>query len=503
MDADAVFSTEPRSLNVYHPATGTVVGRVTITPSDEVHQAATRARAAQSVWGSTRWENRREVLRRLWTELSREAETWADAIRDEIGKPRSESMGEVVMGLDGIRWTVKYGQRALCDERFGAGWQRAMLIPGGRLGYRPLGVIGIIGTWNYPFFLNAPAIVQALAAGNGVVWKPSELALGCGERLQHAFDRAGFPEGLVSAVYGGADVGSALVESAIDKGVFTGGLENGRRVLGALASRGIPSVAELSGFDPAIVLPDAPRDATVRALTWGAFVGAGQTCVSVKRAYIIGNATPWVEALAAAASALRQGDPSREAVDVGPMISESARQRFHDRIQAAVQAGATIVSGGAPLSREGWFYAPTVLTAKTDAVEPILEGVFGPVVLVRGVGDIDAAVRAANSSVFGLAASVWGTDRRRLRSVAERLQAGLVTLNDVITPAGHASAPFGGTKASGFGRTHGVLGLREFTFPQAVIGRRGPGGFRPQLFPYRQGMERLLSWYVRFFHPHA
>src|SRR5262249_40957851 len=157
---------------------------------------------------------------------------------------------------------------------------RLLPIRSGRVRFRPYGVIGILGTWNYPFFLNAPAIAQALAAGNAVVWKPSEQAPLAGKRLQDSLERAGFHDGLVAAVHGGPEVGRSLVGSPLDKGMFTGGVDSGRRVLGALASRGIPAIAELSGFDPAIVLPDAAREPTLRALTWGAFVGSGQACVA-------------------------------------------------------------------------------------------------------------------------------------------------------------------------------------------------------------------------------
>src|SRR5205823_10056499 len=173
--------------------------------------------------------------------------------------------------------------------------------------------------WDYPRLLNAPPIAQALAAGNAVVWKPSELAAMAGRRLQDSLEEAGFPDGLVAAVFGGPGVGRALVEAEIDKGVFTGGVENGRRVLGALAARGVPAVAELSGFDPAVVLPDAPIGPTVKALTWAAFVGAGQTCVGVKRVLVVGDPAPWAGALAASARALRVGDPAAGNVDVGPM----------------------------------------------------------------------------------------------------------------------------------------------------------------------------------------
>ncbi|WP_422926353.1 aldehyde dehydrogenase family protein [Singulisphaera sp. PoT] len=502
MEADADQQHGPGTLDVFHPATGQVVGQVSTTSPDDVHEAVERSKRAQVEWSRKSWPERKAVLRNLWAILSSDADGWADLIRDEIGKPRSETLGEVMMGLDGIRWTVKKGHIALREEWFGAGWQRALLISGGRLGHRPLGVIGIIGTWNYPFFLNAPAIAQALAAGNGVVWKPSELALRCGQRLQAAMDRAGFPEGLVSAVYGGAEVGKALTDANIQKGVFTGGLESGRHVLQTLAGRGIPAIAELSGFDPAIVLDDAPLESTARALAWGAFVGTGQTCVAVKRIYVVGDPAPWVEKVAGIARSLRVGNPSIDVVDLGPMISRMARDRFHQRIGRAIEVGATLVCGGESLPGEGSFYAPTVLTSTIDGVEPILEGVFGPVVLIRGMPDVNSAIHAANASAFGLAASVWGKNWRRLRGVAQHLEAGQVTFNDVVTPSGNASAPFGGTKASGFGRIHGIAGLREFTTPQAILGRRA-GGFRPQVFPYRPGVEKLLTWYRRFFHPSA
>ena len=221
----------------------------------------------------------------------------------------------------------------------------------------------MLGTWNYPMFLNAPPIAQALAAGNGVVWKASESSPMCGARLEEGLREAGLPEGLVGVVQGGPAVGRALVEASIDKGMFTGGLEGGRHVLKALGGRGIPALAELSGFDPAIVLPDAPMASTVPGLIWAAYVGSGQTCVAVKRVLVVGDPAPWAEALAAAARALRVGDPAAAGTDVGPMISPRARGRFHAMVQDAVARGASVLAGGQPLGDEGSYYPPTVLLA--------------------------------------------------------------------------------------------------------------------------------------------
>ena len=483
-----------------NPATGTELGRVAMTRPDRVADVVDRARVAQADWGRTSHRERREALARWWGVLARDAEGWAEAIRDAIGKPIPEAMGEVVTALDAVRWTVKNAALALADERIGPGWQRAMLVPTGHLRWMPVGVVGMIGTWNYPLYLNAPAIVQAVAAGNAVVWKPSELAAGLGMRLQQSIDEARFPDGLVAAVHGGPEVGRTLVAARIDKGMFTGGIEAGRGVIGELGRRGIPSVAELSGFDPALVLPDAPIESTSRALAWASFVGAGQACVAVKRVYVVGNPSPWAEALATLAGNLRVGDPRSSAVDVGPMISEAARNRFHATIGRAIAAGGRLLAGGEPVEGPGWFYRPTVLAADGPEVETALAGCFGPVVVIRGVADDEAAVSAVNAGPFGLSASVWGRDRRRASALARRLEAGMVSVNDAVTPTAHAAAPFGGLKASGFGRAGGVIGLREFAQPQ-VLHVRNPGGFRPQLYPYSDRLAGVMAAYRRWFHP--
>ena len=497
-------SAELPALIARNPANGAELARVPTTDPAEVAAVVARAVAAQRAWGAMPVRARVAAVRRWWGILARDAEAWAGAIRDEVGKPPGEAMAEVVASLDGVRWTVRHAARVLRDERVGRGWQVAMLIPPARLQWAPLGVVGMIGTWNYPLLLNAPALAQALAAGNAVAWKPSELAPGLGARLQRSVDEAGFPPGLVAAVVGGGDVGRALVAApGLAKLLFTGGVANGRRVLGELGGRGVPAVVELAGFDAAVVLPDAPVGPTVRALTWGAFVGAGQTCVAVKRVVVVGDPAPWAAALADAARALRVGDPAG-AVDVGPMIDAAARDRFDATIRAAVDAGAEVLAGGAPRPGPGSFYAPTVLLATdraaADAAEARLAGCFGPVVLVRGAADDDDAAHLANATEFGLAASVWGRDRRRAAALAGRLEAGSVAINEAVTPSAHAAAPFGGCKASGFGRVRGALGLRELATPRVVHARR-PGGFRPHLFPYSPRMLTIMGLYRRFFHP--
>jgi acyl-CoA reductase-like NAD-dependent aldehyde dehydrogenase len=483
----------------YNPSTGKEIGRIPATRPETVAGIVAQARTGQLLWGATSWKRRRAVLYRFWRGLAAEADSLADLLVIEVGKPRGEAMVEVVATLDALRWTVKHGGRALAETRLGPSWQRWIMIPAARLRWAPIGVVGIIGTWNYPLFLNAPALAHALAAGNGAVWKASEFASLTGARLQRIVEQAGAPEGLIAGIQGGPDVGRALVDSEIDKGFFTGGTANGRRVLSTLASQGVPSVAELSGFDAAIVLPDAPREPTLRALTWAAFVGSGQTCVAVKRAYIVGDAAAWAGSLAERARLLRVGDPTGD-VDIGPLISDSARDRFLGSIRAAVAAGARILAGGEPSPGPGWFVSPTVLFAQDGGPELELAGVFGPVLIVRSVPDVEAAVAAVNASPYGLSASVWSGDRRCAEVIARRLEVGMVAVNDAVAPSAHAAAPFGGMKASGFGRVRGAIGLREFARPQTIF-NRSPGGFRPHLFPYSNLLGKLLALYRRLFHP--
>jgi acyl-CoA reductase-like NAD-dependent aldehyde dehydrogenase len=362
-------------------------------------------------------------------------------------------------------------------------------------------VIGMIGTWNYPMYLNAPPMAQALAAGNAVVWKPSELAPLCGAALGDSLRAAPFPEGLITTLQGGTDVGRALVNSPIDKAMFTGGAETGRRVIAELAARGIPSLAELSGFDAAIVLPDSPIDSTAKALAWASFVGCGQTCIAVKRIFTVGDPLPLANAIATIARSLVVGDPSSPTTDIGPMINTTARDRFHRMIQNSVAAGGQVLAGGTPIDGPGAYYPPTLILAPNQEAEDALSGCFGPVVVIRAASDAEEAVSLANKSSYALAASVWSADMAVARALARQLHAGMVSINDAVTPASHAAAPFGGAKASGFGRTKGLHGLREFLQPQTQIDRK-PGGFRPQLFPYASGSFtiRFLKVYLRIFH---
>jgi acyl-CoA reductase-like NAD-dependent aldehyde dehydrogenase len=482
-----------------NPATDLEIARVAATSSDQVREQISKTKTAAALWSKRPLGERIAILQRWWKVLCGEVEPLANAIRSEIGKPLPEAQMEVTATLDAIRWIVKNARFVLADQTLKPGWQRLALMSPARLRWTPFGVVGIIGTWNYPVFLDASAIAAALVTGNGVAWKPSELSIQVASLLRETLLKAEVPDGLVACLFGGPEIGQALIDGDIQKGFFTGGSTNGRMIAARLAARGIPCVCELSGFDAAIVRDDAPADSTLRGLLWASFVGAGQTCVAVKRIYIVGDAHKFASELANRTSQLRVGNPANGDVDIGPMISESARARFHQQLASTVMAGAEVLSGGEPIEGSGSFYRPTVLFATNDIPEKLLEGIFGPVVLVRGVEDDQRAIEAVNASHYGLSASVWSVDRKKAASIARQLNCGMVTINDAVTPTGLASAPFGGNGASGYGRVRGALGLREFASPQVIHDRR-PGGFRPQLFPYSPRFARILEVYRRLFH---
>src|SRR6185437_8587187 len=326
------------------------------------------------------------------------------------------------------------------------------------LTYEPLGVVGAITPWNFPFAIPLSQAAYALAAGNAVVLKPSELAPLSAAHVERLLRAAGVPGGLVQVAQGGPAVGAALVAGGVDKVVFTGSAATARAVATAAGERLVPLTLELGGKDPMLVLDDADIARAVDGALWASFLNCGQVCSGVERIYVEGSLyEPFVEELARRARGLRLGQ------DVGPLITEAARARVDGLVADAVERGAQVHAGGRVPDRTGWFYEPTVLSSVADDARLEREEIFGPVVSVARVPDERAAVAAANDSPFALGASVWTRDAVRARRVAERLRAGSVWHNDHAYSYGTAQASWGGRGGSGFGRTHSKHGLYELS----------------------------------------
>ncbi|MDQ3684651.1 MAG: aldehyde dehydrogenase family protein [Acidobacteriota bacterium] len=455
----------------FDPATGEEVGRVHLCSAEEVGRAVERARAAQKEWGKISFRERAAVILRAREMMLNEMDEIARLISRESGKPTVEAVAmEIVPTLDLMRYFARHTARLLRTERIDIGLY-GLMGRSSHVVYRPVGVVGIISPWNFPWAIPLGEIVMALMVGNAVVLKPSELTPLVALRIGDIFRRAGLGDGLLEIVTGDGSTGAALVEAGVDKIMFTGSVATGRRVAEAAARKLIPVVLELGGKDPMIVLEDADVEAAASAAVWGAFANAGQACASVERCYVHERIAPEFTArVVAKTRALRQRGNANEDADIGAMSSERQLQTVESHVHDAIARGAQVLAGGGrPRGfAQGSFHEPTVLADVNHTMIVMREETFGPVLPLMTFTTDDEAIRLANDSPFGLTASVWTRDLRRGRRIAGSIEAGTVMVNEVLYTHGIAQTPWGGVKHSGIGRTHGRLGLLELVVPHHI-----------------------------------
>jgi acyl-CoA reductase-like NAD-dependent aldehyde dehydrogenase len=455
----------------FDPATGEEVGRAPAASAAEVSAAVGRAREAQKAWGALSYEERARVIMRARRVVLDELEEIALLISRETGKPVAEAVSmELAPTLDLMQFFARRTRRLLRPEKIDIG-QYGLMGRTSRIVYRPLGVVGVISPWNFPWATPLDEVVMALMAGNSVVVKPSELTPLTGLKIADVFGRAGLAAGLLEVVTGGGATGAALVEAGVDKIMFTGSVATGKRVAESAAKTLTPVVLELGGKDPMIVLEDADVETAAAAALWGAFSNSGQACASVERCYVHETiAARFVESVVEKTRALRQNIGTADGTDVGAMSNENQLALVESHVREAVERGARALTGGrrAEGLRPGLFYEPTVLTGVDHTMTVMREETFGPVLPVMTFRTDEEAVGLANDSPFGLTASVWTKNVGRGRRMAERLEAGTVMVNEVLYTHGIAQTPWGGVKQSGLGRTHGRLGLLELVTPRHV-----------------------------------
>jgi succinate-semialdehyde dehydrogenase/glutarate-semialdehyde dehydrogenase len=496
MSTDLQINT--RKFASVNPATGEVLREFVCASEGDVLATVARARAAQPAWRDVGGTKRIAVLREFQRRLHERKSQIAAAITRESGKPRAEALvTEVLVVLDTARFLIDNARRLLDDESVPHG-NLATKLKSGRLVHEPYGVIGIISPWNYPFSIPATETLAALVAGNAVVLKPSEFTSLAALELRSVLHAAGVPEDAFQVIAGDGATGAALVHSPIDKLVFTGSVSTGKRIAMAAAERLLPVVLELGGKDPMLVLEGANVDVASSAAVWGAFVNAGQACLSVERCYV--HRSLYEEFLAACVEKtkkLRVGHGEDGQTDIGPLIHERQLQIVEAYVEDAKARGARILTGGARVPELGKnFYRPTVLADVTHQMRIMREETFGPVLPVMAFASDEEAVRLANDSEYGLAASVWTRDAQRGQRLARQIEAGTVMVNDVLSCFGISEAPHGGWKSSGIGRTHGRFGLEEMVRLKYLDVDRLPGMKKVWWYGYGERFAQQMEGFL-------
>ncbi len=485
-----------RRLRLKSPATLEPIGEIECQTAGDVRAALERARKAQPAWGEASFDERARYMRRAVKVLLERRDEFVEVISRDTGKPDLEALGaEVLTACDSLEFYAKRTKRVLADRTVPLHLMKTKKL---RLLYRPLGVVGIITPWNFPFILSLNPTVQALMAGNAVLLKPSEATPHAGHLVEELFRSAGLPEGLVSCVLGDGETGAALVEAGVDKISFTGSVATGRKVAEACGRQLIPCTLELGGKDPMIVCADADLERAANGAVFGAFANAGQVCISTERVYVVDEvADEFIRRVVEKTAALRQG-PSGES-DVGPMIWPPQLEIVERQVEDARARGAQILTGGRRNpDYDGLYYEPTVMTGVDHDMAVMREESFGPLMPIMRVRDEDEALRLANDSNYGLNASVWTRDRRRGAALAKAIESGGVVLNDCMVTYGIPESPFGGMKQSGIGRVNGEIGLKSYTQVQSiVIDRRSPKS-EMLWFPYEGRKRRSLERVMRF-----
>jgi acyl-CoA reductase-like NAD-dependent aldehyde dehydrogenase len=487
-----------RKVSSVNPATGEILRELDCASESEVLAVVTRARAAQVAWAELGVHKRITVLREFQRRLHEKKSEIAEAITREAGKPVAEALTtEVLVVLDAARFLIDNSYRLLRDEPVPHG-NLATKLKSGRLVREPYGVVGIVSPWNYPFSIPATETLAALVAGNAVVLKPSEFTSLVALELESLLHAAGVPKDIFQVVVGDGATGAVLILSTIDKLIFTGSVTTGKRIATAAAEHLLPVVLELGGKDPMLVLDDADVDVASSAAVWGAFLNAGQTCLSVERCYVHRSLyDAFLKACVEKTKELNVGPGLDPETDVGPMIHEQQLKIVESHVEDAVARGARLLTGGSRIPELGRnFYAPTVLADVTHGMRIIREETFGPVLPIMPFESDEEALLLANDSEYGLAASVWTRDRARGERLARRIQAGTVMVNDVVSCFGISEAPHGGVKSSGVGRSHGRFGLEEMVRLKYLDVDRMPGMKKVWWYGYGASFARQMEGFL-------
>jgi acyl-CoA reductase-like NAD-dependent aldehyde dehydrogenase len=479
-----------QTFDTLNPATSEVIATFPVSGEAEVAETVERAHRAASWWAGLPAKDRQTRLLAWKSHIIRYIGRLAELVHTETGKPLADAQLEILLAVVHIDWAARNARKVLRPRRVRSGL--VAINQTATLEYQPLGVVGVIGPWNYPVFTPMGSIAYALAAGNAVVFKPSELTPAVGAWLVSSFAEVVPEHPVLQLVTGAGDTGDCLARSAVSKIAFTGSAATAKKVMAACAENLTPMVAECGGKDAFIVAADADLDAAADAAAWGALSNGGQTCVGIERVYVAEDVYhSFLEKLTERVSGVRPGE-DREA-DYGPMTLPAQVDVIERHVADALARGGRPVVGGLASIRKP-FVGPVILTEVPEESRAVTEETFGPTVTVARVADLDEGVRLANAGRYGLGASVFARNKKAAMAAARSLRSGMTAVNSVISFASVPSLPFGGSGDSGFGRIHGADGLREFSRAKAITRQRmKPLVNLTSLSRTDKDMKRILS----------
>lgn len=454
------------TFNSHYPVTGEVLASYEITERDEVNLAVDLARDASAAWVAMGFAGRKKVLLRWSKLLMQRVDEITELIAKETGKPISDAKLEAALAAGHLAWAARHAESVMRTSHRSPGALMANMSA--TVERSPVGVVGVIGPWNYPIFTPMGSISYALAAGNTVVFKPSEFTPGVGVLLAQTFAEVAPSARIFSCVTGLGETGKFLCESGVNKLAFTGSTRTAKVVAATCAASMTPVVLECGGKDPVIVAADADIKRAADATVWSSMSNAGQTCIGAERVYVDAKVADEFKAqVVAIAKTIHAGAPGHG--NYGPATMPSQIKVIKSHIDDALVRGGKALLGGSD-SVQAPFVQPVVLADVPEDSLAMTDETFGPTIVINTVADMDEAVMLSNASKYGLAASIWS--RRKGKKIASQLHCGMVAINSTISFAAIATVPFGGVKDSGYGRIHGPEGILEFTYPRTVIRAR-------------------------------
>ena len=484
----------PSTFESINPATGEVVGVFPVFDKNEVDEVVARAKVAAERWANLSFRARNVVLRDWASILTRDMKEAAELIHRETGKPLSDATLEVALAIEHIGWAGKFAPRILGRQSRPSGL--LMFNMAAQVQRVPFGVVGVIGPWNYPIFTPVGSIAYALAAGNSVVFKPSEYTPAIGAFLEESWKRIAPFKDIFITITGNPNTGVALTESNVDKISFTGSTRTAKKVAAACAVNMTPVVLECGGKDAVLVDKDADISKAAEMTLWHAMSNAGQSCIGAERVYVHRQVADKFKAeIVSRAKEIKPG--FGEGAKYGPATMPSQLKVIKSHIDDAVKRGGTFLLGDKD-SIKGGYVDPVILADVPEDSLAVTEETFGPTLVINTVSNMDEAVDLANSTSYGLGAAVWS--KKNGKRIASLLKCGMVSINSAFSFAAIGAVPFGGVKESGYGRIHGAEGLLEFTYPRTVVKRRFRIPLEFTTFERSERADRILVRLVKLLH---